>query len=416
MGGAILCLPACLPACRVALARQECPWHGNTMSVLASLRLSRAPAAAFVVLGLHWGAFAAYVPQIKSKIGASDALFGTLLLGSAIGLMSAMWLAPRVDRWLGARGLALATAMFSATFLLLALASGPVSFALAMVAVGCASGLADVVMNARVSELEAQHRRSLMNVNHAMFSVAYAIIAISCGVAREWDVSAFSMFAAIGLVVLWLTTLMTQAPAAQPDHDVGRAASGYPLGPIVLCGVVVLIAFMAEAAVETWSALYIERSLLGGAAEGALGPAMLGATMAVGRFAGQALTDMIKETSLLVLAAVLAAGGLVVAALAGQPAVAYAGFGIFGLGVSVIAPMGLALVGQLVSPARRTQAISRVAVIGFSGFFLAPVAMGVISEVLGLRVAFLAVALMLSPVPVLAVLLARRHRTSREAV
>jgi fucose permease len=143
---------------------------------------------------------------------------------------------------------------------------------------------------------------------------------------------------------------------------------------------------------------------------------MLGATMAVGRFAGQALTDMIRETSLLVLAAVLAAGGLVVAALAGQPAVAYAGFGIFGLGVSVIAPMGLALAGQLVSPARRTQAISRVAVIGFSGFFLAPVAMGVISEVLGLRVAFLAVALMLSPVPVLAVLLARRHRTLREAV
>jgi MFS family permease len=327
-----------------------------------------------------------------------------------------MWLAPRIDRWLGARGLALATVMFSATFLLLALASGPVSFALSMAAVGCASGLADVVMNARVSELEAQHRRSLMNVNHAMFSVAYAVIAISCGVAREWDVSAFSMFAVIGLVALWLTTLMTQAPAVQPDKDAGRAVSGYPLGPIVLCGVVVLIAFMAEAAVETWSALYIERSLSGGAAEGALGPAMLGATMAVGRFAGQALTDMIRETSLLVLAAVLAAGGLVVAALAGQPAVAYAGFGVFGLGVSVIAPMGLALAGQLVSPARRTQAISRVAVIGFSGFFLAPVAMGVISEVLGLRVAFLAVALMLSPVPVLAVLLARRHRTLREAV
>ena len=75
------------------------------MSIFNALSVSRRPASAFVVVGMFWGCFAAYVPVIKDQLGASDALFGTLLLGSATGLVSAMWLAPRADRLLGARGM-----------------------------------------------------------------------------------------------------------------------------------------------------------------------------------------------------------------------------------------------------------------------------------------------------------------------
>ena len=67
-------------------------------------------------------------------------------------------------------------------------------------------------------------------------------------------------------------------------------------------------------------------------------------------------------------------------------------FGIFGLGVSVIGPIGISMVGHLVRPHLRTEAISRVAVIGFSGFFFAPMLMGLVSEAFGLRIAFLCVA------------------------
>jgi len=71
---------------------------------------------------------------------------------------------------------------------------------------------------------------------------------------------------------------------------------------------------------------------------------------------------------------------------------AYIGFGTLGLGVSVIGPLGLALVGKYVPDHLRTEAISRVTVLGFDGFFLAPTMMGLISEVQGLRVAFLCTA------------------------
>lgn len=363
------------------------------MSILNALSVSRRPVSAFVVIGLFWGAFAAHVPLLKAQLGASDALFGTLLLGSATGLVSAMWLAPRLDRVFGARSMQVGTVLLAVAWLLPGLMTGPLAFALAMAFVGLGSGVLDVVMNARVSDLEASHRRPLMNANHAMFSVAYAVSALIVGVTREAGVPPSYVFAAFSIVALLLATGMRMPHAVTPPEE--GYAGGYPLWPIVLCGGIVLVAFMSEATVEAWSALHVERTLGGGAAEGALGPAMLGLTMAVGRFSGQVVAERLREVTVVIIASILSSSGAVIAAFAPTPIVAYVGFGVLGLGVSVIGPMGLALVGKLVAPHLRTEAISRTAVIGFSGFFFAPMLMGLMSEAFGLRIAFLGVSLLL---------------------
>lgn len=368
------------------------------MSVLSALSTSRRPAAAFVVVGLFWGSFAAFVPVIKAQLGVNDALFGTLLLGSATGLVSSMFLAPKADRLLGARSMQVGIVALSFVWLFPSLISVPLLFAMTMGFVGAASGMLDVVMNARVSELEAKHNRPLMNANHAMFSLAYAIAALTTGFAREAGVAPVYVFAGFGIV----SVLM--APFMAMDVETVEAEDGYsgkyPLWPIILCGLIVLAAFMSEATVETWSALHVERTLGGGAAEGALGPAMLGLTMAIGRFSGQAISERFADITVIICASLLSATGVIVAALAPTPLVAYVGFGTMGLGVSVIGPLGLALVGKVVAPHLRTEAISRCAVIGFSGFFFAPMLMGLVSESFGLRTAFLCVAvLILSAVP-----------------
>ncbi|MDC1399551.1 MFS transporter [Yoonia sp.] len=382
------------------------------MSILNALSVSRRPAAAFVVIGMFWGCFAAYVPVIKDQLGASDALFGTLLLGSATGLVSAMWLAPRADRILGARGMQVGAVALAVAWLLPGQVMNPWLFAVSMAFVGLCSGLLDVIMNARVSELEAKHNRPLMNVNHAMFSVAYVVGAVLVSFTREAGLPPLPVFAGFGVVALLMLPLM-RMEVTYVAADEGYAGR-YPLWPIALCGAIVLVAFMSEATVEAWSALHVERTLGGGAAEGALGPAMLGLTMAIGRFSGQAVAERMREVTILLGASVMAATGAVIAALAPTPVVAYVGFGVLGLGVSVIGPIGLALVGKLVAPHLRTEAISRTAVIGFSGFFFAPMLMGLMSEAFGLRMAFLGVAvLLLSAVP-LALLIKRQplHRTN----
>ncbi len=375
------------------------------MSILSAISLSYRPATAFVVVGLFWGCFAAYVPVVKAQVGASDALFGVLLLGSATGLVSAMWLAPRADRVLGGRSMQFGAALLTVVWLLPGQMTLPLVFAMTMALIGLSSGLLDIVMNARVSELEATYNRPLMNANHGMFSLAYAIGALVAGATRETGLPPTPVFAGFGVVTLLMLPLM-RMDVTFVDAEEGYDGA-YPFWPILLCGGIVLAAFMSEAATETWAALHIERTLGGGAAEGALGPAMLGITMAIGRFSGQVLAERLSELSVVIGASLLSAAGAVIAALAPTPLLAYMGFGIFGLGVSVIGPMGLALVGRLVAPHLRTEAISRAAVIGFSGFFFAPMLMGLVSQVAGLRVAFLAVALLVLFALPLAILVKR---------
>ena len=370
----------------------------QAMQVFHALYLSRRPAVAFVIVGLFWGCFAAYVPQIKARLDVSDATFGLLLLCNALGLVSSMVLAPRLDRLLGARGMQIGSIALMISFLLPGFATDALSFGLAMVVVGAASGFTDVLMNARVSELEQMHSKPLMNANHGMFSVGYAVAAILSGVAREAQIAPGPAFATLAAAILILSIFLYMPPQYAAS---GAGAGGrYPIKPIILCGLIVLVAFMTEATVETWSALHIERSLQGRAAEGAMGPAMLGLTMAIGRFSGQAVSQVFSETKVIILATCVAAAGGTLAALALTPFWAAIGFGILGLGISVVGPLGLALVGKKVPDHLRTEAISRVAVLGFAGFFLAPSLMGLLSDFFGLRIAFLAAAgLSLTAIP-----------------
>ncbi|SFI92812.1 MFS transporter [Jannaschia pohangensis] len=363
------------------------------MSILSALALSRAPVAAFMAVGLTWGCIAAMAPVLKARIGADDATYGLLLLATAIGLSFTLYLAPRWDRRMGALALPLGTAMLGFAAMLPAVAvTMPVFFAILCV-LGMVSGLTDVVMNARVSEVEARTGRSLMNVNHAMFSVAYAISALLTGALREAGFGPEVIFPLTGLLVL--ATAPFQRMEVTPHDDTTGPVSRLPVALVALCGGIVLIAFMAEATVEAWSALHIERTLSGGAAEGAFGPAMLGMTMALGRFSGQAVAARLSELGVIRLATSFAILGVLIAAAAPTPLVAYAGFGLMGLGISVIGPMGLALAGRLSAPRQRTAVIARVAIIGFLGFFFAPALMGLGAQVMGLRWAFACVALIL---------------------
>ncbi|MEM8978885.1 MAG: MFS transporter [Pseudomonadota bacterium] len=377
------------------------------MSILSAISLSKKPVPAFAAVGFFWGSLAASIPVIKTNLSVNDVTFGLLLLANAVGLVAAMWTAPWFDKKLGSRSLPTASALFACCFALPVMMPTPLTFTLAMLTMGIASGLTDVTMNARVSELEARHGRTLMNANHGIFSLGYAVAAFTMGLAREAGVPPVYVFLGFALIVLASTRMMyMEIEAAEPPE--GSSKGKYPLGILLICGGVVLIAFMSEATVETWSALHIERSLGGRAAEGALGPTMLGLTMAIGRLGGQGLSDRFSDLRVISVAAVITALGSIVAALAATPFVAYMGFGLFGLGVSVIGPLGLAQVGRRVPPHLRTDAISKAAVMGFSGFFIAPVIMGGISEAASLSVAYLCVAgLVLLCLPLVLMLRAR---------
>lgn len=371
----------------IACVQEELVRTLCSMQVYRDIYDSRKTLLGFGSMGILWGAFAAFVPRVKAQIDVSDAMFGLIISCAALGLLAAMAAAPTLDRRLRRFAMPAAIAALATAYLGLGTVSTAVGFTTVMFVVAFASGLADIVINARISETEARTGRSLMNLNHAGFSLAYACGAIVTGFAREADWQTWVVFALLAVVIYAACIKMPMRTASETEPDAPKGGR-LPIGVIVWGGIIVLIAFETEGASEAWSALHVERTLGGGAAEGAFGPAMLGLTMAVGRFSGHLISGRVSGIKIIVAASMFAAIGAWLAAAATSPNMAYVGFGILGLGISVIAPTALNIVGQRVGIADRTLVIARVSIIGFAGFFLGPPVIGLLAEYHGLRVAF----------------------------
>lgn len=375
------------------------------MSFLASLRLARAPLVAFAAMGVLWGAYAALVPDTKAMLGASDAQFGSLMLATPVAAVVSMLLAPWLARHVGRHVLAVAVAAMGLAFVAPGWMQQPLFFALAMVLAGASTGFLDVTMTARVSGIETRHGVHLMNLNHAAYSFGYAGAAIGTGVARSLGATPAGVLTLAGLAVTALALLAVERDD-EANAFIEKRPRRHPVGMVpVWGGLIVLIAFLAENAAENWSALHIERTLGGSKAEGSFGPAVLALTMGMGRIAGQALIARMSERTLLYAGAVIAALGLALSALAPTPLVAYAGLVVLGIGCSVLAPTGFALIGRLSPAALRTEILARATALGYMGYFFGPPILGLVSEALGLPVAFLGVGavvlLILALVPLL---------------
>lgn len=376
------------------------------MSFVSTLRLSQAALAGFASIGAGFGSYAAAIPDLKALLDITESQLGLALFFGALGAVTSMSASATLMARFGTgrRFIALIMVFLSLAFFGLRYVSDLPGLGFAMFCVGLCTGFLDVVVNARISQLEARTGQHLMSLCHGTFSLAYAIAAILTGVARELGADAEQIFSNAAVVVAILAFVALggpKLPAGSEDaHEPEKGRARLPIA-VFLLGALILIAFFAENATETWSALHVEQTLGGGAAEGAMGPAMLGLTMALGRFSGQALSKRFELVALMTAFSCLAATGAYIAAFAPTPLVAYLGFAGLGLGISTLAPLGFALGGQYLTEAQRPRGIARMTLIGYMGFFLGPPTLGLFAEWFGLRAAFAIVATSLLVLPLL---------------
>lgn len=375
-----------------------------------TLAYARPAIAAFATMGVLWGTFAAVLPDLKAMLGVDERQLGLLIFLTPIAAISAMLVAPSFGEAAGRVALPLSVALMAVAFALPGQAAVIWLFPVAMACAGAATGLTDVLMNARVAAMETQRGIHLMNLSHAAYSFGYAGGAVLTGVLRGagWGpASVMGTMAALGLAGALLSL--------ERDGRIGglrksRDGSSLPLGWVpVIGGGIVLIAFMTENAAENWSALHIEKTLGGSPEEGALGPAMLALTMGFARLGGQWIAGRIDPFVMLRAGAVVASAGALIVAQAGGPALAYLGFFIMGIGASVLAPTAFSLVGQFSAPEARARAVARATLLGYFGYFFGPPLLGLIAGTFGLRFAFVFAACLVGLVVLLVPVLARQR-------
>src|SRR3990167_4364746 len=287
------------------------------MSILSTLRVARAPVAAFAAMGVLWGSFAAVLPDIKTMLDIDESRLGLLMFMTPVAAVLSMLVTPFVGAALGRVALP-------------------------------------------VAALENNRGLHLMSLCHAVYSFGYAGGAIATGAMRAdgWSPALVLGSMAVVAAILCLPTFESDGRIDGLKRPKGPGAAHLGLVPVIGGGMV-LIAFLTENAAENWSALHIEKTLGAAVGHGSFGPAAMALTMGVARLFGQALAGRVSASHLLIGGALISAAGALGAAVATSAAMAYASFIVMGIGSSVIAPTAFSLVGQLADPKARARAIAR---------------------------------------------------------
>ncbi|HWH23513.1 MAG TPA: MFS transporter [Candidatus Limnocylindria bacterium] len=322
-------------------------------------RMASAALSGFVVMGVFWGAWAALVPEIQSRIDATPPQLGAALLWAGAGALPAMIVTGRLWARYGRSLLPATLLLFGLSAVGPAVAGDVAQLAVSLALVGAASGALDVAMNARISEIEATTGRRLMFFAHALFSLAVLLASISVGLLRSAGIGALPVLASVATVFLVLAVLALLgdrgrlAPAASAASASGVRALLERRRSILLLGLLCAGAFLIEDGMISWSALHLERSLGADPAVGGAGPGLFAGAMFVGR-----------------------AAGLVIA----------------GLGISLIAPALFSRAGRLAGDRSRGAAIAGLTAFGYLGFVVGPPIVGLLAGVADLRVSFAALA------------------------
>ena len=366
------------------------------------LRRARAASASvFFVHGLIIAAWASRIPQIKAATGLNTGLFGLSLLGAPVASLAMMRPASKFLARYGSKALIRVSAVpFGASAALVAAARSGTWLALAMALEGAAGGALGVAMNAQGVEVERGYRRPLMNGFHAAYSLgglAGAVtgsLAAHAGFSPLRQVLVVAVAAAAGCLVA-TNGLIPGAPPAADQPAAGPAAAGRASrwrpgasgGRVVWAlAVIVFCVLLSEGAMADWSALFLRDARDAAVATAALGYAAFSLAMTGGRLVGNRIVGALGPVTAVRAGAGLAAVSLGAGLAAASPAVAIAGFGLFGLGMCVVAPPAFSAAGNAPGvPA--ASALALVSGAGYAGLTVGPGAIGAVAQAGGLAVA-----------------------------
>jgi len=124
---------------------------------------------------------------------------------------------------------------------------------------------------------------------------------------------------------------------ASPAEDRPRKLM-WPPRRLLALGAVAFCIMLGEGAMADWSAIFLRDSARAGEAMAAAGYAAFSLTMAATRFSGDTLSARFGAATLVRAGSALAAIGLALALIVGQPIVALVGFAAVGAGFATIVP------------------------------------------------------------------------------
>ena len=370
---------------------------------IADIRARRAVAALFAVNGFLIGSWAPQIPLFLARLGISEFTLGLLILGFGVGALLAMATAGFIIGRQGSR-ITVTWFGFAASFGLFLVVAAPSVWtaALAMVLFGGLVGGMDVAMNANAVAVERTLGRAIMSSLHGFWSLggfaggaAGGLVIERFGAVAHAGAVTFVALAAVALAVPTLGGADRPAPHERRPLTLPREPSLY------VVGLIALFCMVPEGAVLDWAALYLQQERGASVATAGFAFAAFSAAMAAMRFLGDRVRDRFGAVQTLRVSALIAAVGMLGAAVAPEGWMAIAAFSFAGLGIANTVPIAFSAGGN--HPGLPPGAgMSVVTTMGYSGILVAPSAIGFVGEHVGFAPVYVGVAVMLLLVAALA--------------
>ncbi|MGI3203356.1 MFS transporter [Streptomyces sp. GLT-R25] len=351
-----------------------------------------AVATVFAVHGAVTGSFATRVPWIQDHASVSAGQLGLALAFPAIGASVAMPLAGSVSHRFGARAaLRGLIALWTLALTLPALAPNLVTLCMALFVYGATAGMADVAMNALGVEIESLLDKSIMSGLHGMWS-AGALVGSAAGTVAAHlgsDARLHHALAAVALTLIGVSACQWVLDLRPTEDEEPPPRFALPPKSALLIGAIGFCAVFAEGASLDWSAVYLRDALDSSAGVAAASTTGFTLTMAIARFAGDAVVDRFGPVRTVRVSGALATLGALLVVVARNAPMAMAGFALLGLGIAVVVPLCFAAAGR--SGPNPSQAIAGVATITYTSGLIAPSAIGAVADATSLVTSFVLV-------------------------
>lgn len=335
-----------------------------------------------------FGTWAIYIPTIKSRLGIDEGELGLAILFLGIGTFIMLLTAPSIVRYFHAgRSLTFSMLAFFLSFLVPFFATSYFMLCLGLFLVGIFSGLMDISMNTCVSELERKDQVMIMSANHGFFSLGGMISAgIGTFLMPYFNVPFYHMLVVVAFTFLINSINIRHFYSLQSAVVEKNAFDPKLFKPLLLVVIIGFLIMSAEGAVVDWGALFLEKISKAPEHLVGLGYTCFSLFMALGRFLGDGISVRLGSKKIILIGSTLGLLGFGLV-LAEHPFLAITGFGVVGLGLSVIVPELFRIGGNTpnIDPA---QGISLIAGSGFIGFLIGPVFLGFLAKIWSLRTSF----------------------------
>jgi MFS family permease len=346
----------------------------------------------FFIYSFCLGSLPPRLPDIQAAMGIEEGALGFGLIGHAAGTLIALtFLGPILERIGYRRSILALIPLCAILYAVASFAPGPVEFFLLLLPVGLVIGGIEIILNLEADRTEHLIGRRIMNRAHAFWSFGFFSAGIiSALIAQTRLPVQLHLILMIPFVILGVALLLGRFDPA--PHRTGGSTEkpprfAAPTFAILVLVAVTLSAMIMEGAGIDWSAIYMRDEFQVSPFVAGFAVALGAFTQAATRFFADPFVEKYSPTIVSrVLIAVMGAGVLLVF-YATSDWMALIGFGLMGVGTSVIFPLAMSAAAQRTDRAAATN-VASLAQISFVAFLLGPPLLGYVAEHFGIRWSF----------------------------